>query len=143
MGKARARAAILTALLCRDRVCEGTVCALAPLRHLRVIVQQCVMIVCRQVWHAECGLGKAACVHAMSTADGYFVHVYICCGSCGCAGDEHGRDEWALRRRHYCTRVTRCLSTPDSHVIDQFLGLEVGLVVVLNAELGPGQPGEL
>ena len=37
----------------------------------------------------------------------------------------------------------RCLSTPHSHVIDQFFGLEVALVVVLSVEPGPGQPGDL
>ena len=37
----------------------------------------------------------------------------------------------------------QCLLTLHSHVIDQLFGLQVGLVVVLSVELGPGQPGEL
>ena len=77
---------------------------------------------------------------AMSAADGCecFVHVCICCASCGCTGVEHGRDECAFARRLCRTSMPRCLSTPHSHVIDSCFGFQVALVVVLSAELVSG-----
>ena len=92
----------------------------------------------------ECGLGEQHAMKAISAADGCecFVHVCCCCGSCDRAGEEHDRDECAFEGRHCHMSIPRCLSTPHSHVIDQFFGLEVALVVVLSVELGPGQPGE-
>ena len=92
----------------------------------------------------ECGLGEQHAMKAISTADGCecFVHVCCCCGSCGCAGEEDDRDGTVSNDGTVSHEHPRCLSTPLSHVIDQFFGLEVALVVVLSVELGPGQPGE-